>query len=100
MASRRSPWIRRTLPRSRRGRTSHAAVVARQLGKVCLVGCSALSIDLQRRLCRIGERTFTEGDFISLDGNNGAIYPGRLAIVAERPERELAIIAGWSRAAA
>jgi pyruvate, orthophosphate dikinase len=82
------------------GRTSHAAVVARQLGKVCLVGCSALSIDLQRRLCRIGGRTFTEGDFISLDGNDGAIYPGRLAIVAERPERELAIVAGWSRAAA
>jgi pyruvate,orthophosphate dikinase len=82
------------------GRTSHAAVVARQLGKVCLVGCSALSIDLQRRLCRIGERTFSEGDFISLDGNDGAIYPGRLATLAERPERELAIIAGWSRAAA
>jgi pyruvate,orthophosphate dikinase len=82
------------------GRTSHAAVVARQLGKVCLVGCRTLSIDLQRRLCRIGERIFAEGDSISLDGNDGAIYPGRLAIVAERPERELAIIAGWIRAAA
>ncbi len=82
------------------GRTSHAAVVARQLGKVCLVGCPALSIDLQRRLCRIGERTFAEGDLISLDGNEGAIYPGRLVTVAERPERELAIIMGWRRAAA
>lgn len=75
-------------------------MVARQLGKVCLVVCRALSIDLQRRLCRIGNRTFVEGDFISLDGNDGAIYPGRLTIVAERPERELAIIAGWRRAAA
>jgi pyruvate,orthophosphate dikinase len=82
------------------GRTSHAAVVARQLSKVCLVGCPTLSIDPQRRSCRIGGQTFAEGDFISLDGNEGAIYPGRLAIVAERPERELAIIAGWRRAAA
>ncbi len=81
------------------GRTSHAAVVARQLGKVCLVGCTELTIDLQRRLCRIGERTFPEGDFISLDGNDGGIYAGRLAVLDERPERELAIIAGWSRAA-
>ena len=81
------------------GRTSHAAVVARQLGKVCLVGCPTLSIDLQRRTCRVGGYTLAEGDFISLDGNDGAIYPGRLAIVAERPERELGIIASWRRTA-
>ena len=76
-------------------RTSHGAVVARQLGKVCLIGCPTLSIDLQGRTCQIGGQTFAEGDFISLDGNDGAVYPGRLEIVAERPERELAIIAGW-----
>ncbi|MBO0738530.1 MAG: pyruvate, phosphate dikinase [Alphaproteobacteria bacterium] len=81
------------------GRTSHAAVVARELAKVCLVGCPSLSADPARRICRIGGQTFAEGDFISLDGDGGAIYPGRLAIVAERPERELAIISGWHRAA-
>jgi pyruvate,orthophosphate dikinase len=80
------------------GRTAHAAVVARQLGKVCLVGCPALAIDLARRCCRIGEREFAEGAPITLDGDAGAIYPGRLAVAIERPERELAAIAAWQAA--
>jgi pyruvate, orthophosphate dikinase len=82
------------------GRTSHAAVVARQLGKVCLVGCPTLSIDLARRVCRVGDQVFAEGDFISLDGDEGAIYPGRIQIVTERPERELAAVSRWRQAAA
>ncbi len=81
-------------------RTSHAAVVARQLGKVCLVGCRDLALDLPHRACRIGARTLAEGDTISLDGNLGAIYPGVLPIVTLRPERELAIVAGWRGAKA
>ena len=58
-------------------RTSHAAVVARQLGKVCLVACPGLSVDLRGRTCQIGGQTCAEGDFIALDGNDGSIYPGR-----------------------
>jgi pyruvate, orthophosphate dikinase len=81
-------------------RTSHAAVVARQLGKVCLVGCERLGVDLDRRLCRIGAREIAEGDVLSLDGNTGAIYAGLLPVVRERPERELAIVAGWAGSAA
>jgi pyruvate, orthophosphate dikinase len=80
------------------GRTSHAAVVARQLAKVCLVGCATLAIDPARRICRIGDRSFHEGEFISLDANEGAIYAGRLETVTERPEKELAIIRSWHRA--
>jgi pyruvate,orthophosphate dikinase len=80
-------------------RTSHAAVVARQLGKVCLVGCRQLVIDLDRRVCRIGTQKIAEGDPISLDSNSGAIYPGLLPMVQERPERELAVIAGWQESA-
>jgi pyruvate,orthophosphate dikinase len=76
-------------------RTAHAAVVARQLGKVCLVGCPDLRIDLPRRRCRTGTQTLVEDETISLDGNTGAIYPGTLPIVTRRPDRELAIIAGW-----
>lgn len=76
-------------------RTAHAAVVARQLGKVCLVGCRELTLDLPHRACRIGARTLAEGDLISLDGNLGAIYPGVLPVVTLRPDRELAIVAGW-----
>lgn len=82
------------------GRTSHAAVVARQLGKVCLVGCAGLAIDLARRQCRIGGTLFNEGDFISLDGNAGAVYAGRLAPLTERPDKALAAMASWRASAA
>lgn len=81
------------------GRTSHAAVVARQLGKVCLVACRNLEIDLSKRCCRIGGKTMYEGEFLSLDGNNGGIYAGKLEVVLERPERELARIRNWHRSA-
>jgi pyruvate,orthophosphate dikinase len=82
------------------GRTSHAAVVARQLGKVCLVACRRLEIDLAHRQCRIGEMLLNEGDFISLDGNSGAVYAGKLAPLVERPDHALATIAAWRRSAA
>jgi pyruvate,orthophosphate dikinase len=82
------------------GRTSHAAVVARQLGKVCLVACPGLEIDLPHRQCRIGDALVNEGDFLSLDGNTGAVRLGRLEPLTERPERALAAIAAWRRAAA
>ena len=82
------------------GRTSHAAVVERQLGKVCLVACPNLEIDLAHRQCRIGGTLLDEGDFISLDGNSGAVYAGKLEPLVERPERALAAIAGWRRVAA
>lgn len=59
-------------------RTSHAAVVARQLGKVAVVGCSALRLDFAARRLLIGERRFEEGDLITLDGNSGAIHAGSL----------------------
>ena len=77
------------------GRTSHAAVVARQLGKVCLVACPGLHIDLDRRLCLIGGTSLQEGEFVSLDGNTGAVHAGRLALLTEKPDQALAIIAGW-----
>ena len=80
------------------GRTSHAAVVARQLGKVCLVACTGLVMDFDRRLCRIGERTLHEGEFLSLDANDGGIYAGQLETITERPERELAAIRAWQPA--
>jgi len=77
------------------GRTSHAAVVARQLGKVCLVGCAALNIDAEKRICHIALATFAEGDWLTLDGNSGSVYSGRIEVTLERPETQLAIIAQW-----
>jgi pyruvate,orthophosphate dikinase len=77
------------------GRTSHAAVVARQLGKVCLVGCAELSVDTEHRTCRIASQDFAEDDWLTLDGNSGAVYAGRLEVALERPETALATIARW-----
>ena len=81
------------------GRTSHAAVVARQLGKVCLVACPDLAIDMDHRQCRIGGTVLHENDFLSLDGNTGSVHAGRLGLVTERPERALAVVAEWRLAA-
>ncbi|MFN4003788.1 MAG: PEP/pyruvate-binding domain-containing protein [Hylemonella sp.] len=62
----------------RGARTAHAAVIARQLGRVCLVGCSELEIDLNTRSIRFGPHTLQEGDPITLDANQGRVYPGLL----------------------
>jgi pyruvate, orthophosphate dikinase len=81
------------------GRTSHAAVVARQLGKVCLVACPGLEINLESRQCTIGGTVLNEGDFLSLDGNTGAVHQGCLTPLIERPERALAAITTWGHGA-
>jgi pyruvate,orthophosphate dikinase len=65
----------------RGARTSHAAVVARQLGKVCLVGCEDLCIDSAAGTIRLGDKVLGEGDVITLDGNKGAVYQGEVAAV-------------------
>ena len=80
---------------ARGGRTAHAAVVARQMGKVCLVGCRELAIDLAKRSCSIGGKPLREGQVISLDGGAGEIYAGAVDIVRAKPERELAVVASW-----
>ena len=77
------------------GRTSHAAVVARHLGKVCLTGCRELSVDERARTCSVGARQLQEGDVITLDGDIGLVYSGRLPVVAERPEGDLAFVESW-----
>ena len=78
------------------GRTSHAAVVARQMNKVCIVGCRDLVLSPGRR-CLIGSHSFNEGDFISLDGHTGEIYEGQLKVIAERPVELLAKVKQWSQ---
>ena len=78
------------------GRTSHAAVVARQLGKACLVGCNSLEIDENNRRIRLAGRELSEGDWLSIDGESGEISYGRAEVVFERPEAELAELKRWS----
>jgi pyruvate,orthophosphate dikinase len=79
----------------RGGRTSHAAVVARQLNKTCIVGCRELAIPAGSRGCRLGDRWFTEGDWLSLDGHSGTVYRGKLDVVVERPTQHLREVERW-----
>ncbi len=77
------------------GRTAHAALVARQLAKPCVVGCAGLSVDAVRHHARLAGTAINEGDWLSIDGGSGAIYLGRGNIVVDRPQAELAQIKRW-----
>jgi pyruvate,orthophosphate dikinase len=77
----------------RGARTSHAAVVARQLGKVCLVGCTELQIDEAARTIQVGDTTLHEGDVITLDGNEGVFYAGAAQVEIRYPQALLARLA-------
>ncbi len=61
------------------GASSHAALVSRQMGKVCIVGCQALQIDYNARTLTVGGKTLKEGDFISIDGFTGEVMEGQIA---------------------
>jgi pyruvate,orthophosphate dikinase len=63
---------------ARGGMTSHAALVARQRGKVCVAGCSAIEVDYGARQMRIGSHVVKEGDWISLDGSTGDVFLGAI----------------------
>jgi pyruvate, orthophosphate dikinase len=80
------------------GRTSHAAVIARELGKPCLVGCEGLELDLETRMARIGDRLIPEGEVICLDAESGLVLDGAPVITEERPTERLREVAGWRAA--
>jgi len=63
---------------ARGGMTSHAALVARQMGKVCVAGCGELDIDYKKRVMSVKGKTVKEGDFISLDGTTGEVIEGEV----------------------
>ena len=63
------------------GATSHAAVVARGMGKPCVAGCEALHIDRRHRSARVGDRQFKEGDWITIDGTTGGVIVGQLKLI-------------------
>ncbi len=64
---------------ARGGVSSHAALVARQMGKVCVCGAAALEVDYQARTVRVDGKTFKEGDWLSIDGTAGKVFAGRVA---------------------
>jgi pyruvate,orthophosphate dikinase len=63
---------------ARGGVSSHAALVARQMGKVCVCGASALQVDYDKKTVTVAGQTFNEGDFLSIDGTIGAVYAGQI----------------------
>ncbi|HUL55986.1 MAG TPA: PEP/pyruvate-binding domain-containing protein [Usitatibacter sp.] len=85
---------------ARGGRTSHAAVVARQLGKVCLVGCTALQLNEKARSIQLGDRVLREGETICLDAERGAVYEGAPEVLVERPAELLERVRAWREAVA
>jgi pyruvate,orthophosphate dikinase len=82
---------------ARGGMTSHAALVARQMGKVCVAGCEGLSIHYKSRKMSIAGRTLREGDWISIDGSTGEVIQGHLET---RPSEVVRIVQGEAKAGA
>jgi pyruvate,orthophosphate dikinase len=78
------------------GIASHAALVARGMGKPCIAGCADLTIDLERRVATIGGHTVAEGDLITLDGGSGSIILGSVELVPARINDDLQTILDWA----
>jgi len=77
------------------GRTAHAALVARQMGKACVVSCAGLQVDPETRRASIDGTPIAEGDWISIDGGTGEVFLGQRDIVTERPQAALDEVAKW-----
>lgn len=77
------------------GRTAHAALVARQMGKPCIVGCAALHVDPAARRARLGETDLAEGDLLALDGATGTLHLGAARIIEEHFAAERAEVERW-----
>jgi pyruvate,orthophosphate dikinase len=79
-------------------RTSHAAVVARQLDVVCVVGCRGLLLDTNRGQLRVGSHQLDEGDMVTVDGGRGVVYEGQLDLRLERPGELIERVQRWQGA--
>jgi pyruvate,orthophosphate dikinase len=77
------------------GMTSHAAVVARGMGKPCVAGCDALSIDLDAQKITLGGQTLSAGDVLTIDGGTGAVIVGEVPLVPPQVNDDLETILGW-----
>jgi pyruvate,orthophosphate dikinase len=84
--------IARGILTARGGMTSHAAVVARGMGKCCVSGAGALKINYKNRSMRVGDKVYHEGDWISLNGSTGNIFEGKVATVEPELSGEFAEI--------
>jgi pyruvate,orthophosphate dikinase len=81
---------------SRGGKTSHAAVVARGMGKPCVAGAEGISVDVKLRQAKIGDKVLHEGDVITIDGGTGLVYLGEIATVDPEFSNELKLLLTWA----
>ena len=81
---------------ARGGMTSHAAVVARGMGKCCVSGCSEIVVDEEAKTLKVAGKTYTEGDEISLNGTTGAVYGGLVATKAPELSGDFGTIMQWA----
>ncbi len=81
---------------SRGGKTSHAAVVARGMGKACIAGAEDIKIDVRSRQAIIGDLHLREGDIITIDGSTGLIYLGKIATIEPSFSEELKTLLSWA----
>ena len=85
---------------SRGGKTSHAAVVARGMGKPCVAGAEGIAVDVQLREAFVGDTVIHEGDLITIDGTTGKVYLGAVPMVEADFSAELNILLDWADEAA
>ena len=81
---------------SRGGKTSHAAVVARGMGKPCVAGAEGIHVDVHTRQAIVGDQVFGEGAIITIDGTTGNVYVGEVAMIEADFSAELATLLGWA----
>lgn len=81
---------------SRGGMTSHAAVVARGMGKACIAGCEAININLQKKYFNVDEITVKEGDIITIDGSTGEIMLGNIPMIEPELSKEFQRLLSWA----
>src|SRR5438067_2488650 len=81
---------------TRGGMTSHAAVVARGMGKPCVSGCGSIRVDYGRGTMSVGSRTFKTGDVITIDGSLGQVLAGRMPMIEPAMSGEFGTLMGWA----
>ena len=81
---------------ARGGMTSHAAVVARGMGKCCVAGCSAIWVDEEQKKMTVDNKVFQEGEFVSLDGTTGTVYEGKVGTIEPELSGYFGTLMSWA----
>jgi pyruvate,orthophosphate dikinase len=81
---------------TRGGMTSHAAVVARGMGKCCVAGCGALNVDYKSQTFKVGSKVVKKGDYISIDGSTGEVMLGQVTTIDPRLSGDFAVLMEWA----